>query len=72
MAIFNGKKHYFYGHLKPIQLSQAKAPAGISVAEVEALVLSVAGEVTGHSVDAQATDSWTAWKMHGGSGDDMG
>lgn len=26
---------------------------GISVAEVEALVLSVAGEVTGHSVDAQ-------------------
>ena len=33
-------------------LSQAEAP-GISVAEVEALVLSVAGEVTGHSVDAQ-------------------
>eukprot|EP00434_Breviolum_minutum_P009961 symbB.v1.2.008781.t1/scaffold514.1/size193457/7 len=34
----------------------AVAPAsagGISVAEVEALVLSVAGEVTGHSVDAQ-------------------
>eukprot|EP00435_Cladocopium_sp_Y103_P014457 s1029_g3.t1 len=31
----------------------AQAPAGISVAEVEALVLSVAGEVTGHSVDAQ-------------------
>lgn len=36
-----------------VLLSQAEAPAGISVAEVEALVLSVAGEVTGHSVDAQ-------------------
>ena len=67
MAISNGKIRYFHGHLKPIQLSQAKAPAGISVAEVEALVLSVAGEVTGHSVDAQATEvdsvenAWGVW-----------
>eukprot|EP00438_Fugacium_kawagutii_P013956 Skav203422 [mRNA] locus=scaffold1743:380634:384082:- [translate_table: standard] len=36
----------------------APASVGISVAEVEALVLAVAGEVTGHSVDAQEQWPW--------------